>query len=214
MWQLYQQPAGVYGFRLDRLRSTVLLMVIMFALTVPVWVSLGFTAIALLMATEVLPLSLFGEALFQGIDAFALIAIPLFILTGDCLVRTGLSARLLDVAEATMGSLRSGMGTSTVLGCGFFSCISGSDAAGAAAVGRMTVSRLVEKGLPLTLRLRPGGFGVVHRNPDSSVHCLHHHRTGARHFRLDTIPGRRRAGPDDHGFHHGDKRHLEPAAQL
>jgi tripartite ATP-independent transporter DctM subunit len=101
------------------------------------------------MATEVLPLSLFGEALFQGIDAFALIAIPLFILTGDCLVRTGLSARLLDVAEATMGSLRSGMGTSTVLGCGFFSCISGSDAAGAAAVGRMTVSRLVEKGYPL-----------------------------------------------------------------
>ena len=148
MWQLYQQPEvstdfgwAVYG--------PLLLMVVMFALTVPVWVSLGFTAIALLMATQVLPLSLFGEALFQGIDAFALIAIPLFILTGDCLVRTGLSARLLDVAEATMGSLRSGMGTSTVLGCGFFSCISGSDAAGAAAVGRMTVSRLVEKGYPL-----------------------------------------------------------------
>ncbi|MEE8499151.1 MAG: TRAP transporter large permease, partial [Kiloniellales bacterium] len=54
----------------------------------------------------------------------------------------------LDVAEATMGSLRSGFGTSTVLGCGFFSCISGSDAAGAAAVGRITYSRLVEIGYP------------------------------------------------------------------
>jgi tripartite ATP-independent transporter DctM subunit len=126
----------------------LLVMVLLFALAVPVWVALGFAAIGLLWATGVLPLTLFGEALFSGIDAFALIAIPLFILTGDVLVRSGLSGKLLDVAEATMGSLRSGMGTSTVLGCGFFSCISGSDAAGAAAVGRITYSRLVESGYP------------------------------------------------------------------
>jgi tripartite ATP-independent transporter DctM subunit len=127
----------------------LLLMVVLLATAVPVWVSLGFGAIALLMATGVLPLTLFGEALFSGIDSFALIAIPLFILTGDVLVRSGLSNKLLDVAEATMGSLRSGLGTSTVLGCGFFSCISGSDAAGAAAVGRITVKRLTDSGYPL-----------------------------------------------------------------
>ena len=126
----------------------LLFMVALFAMAVPVWVALGFAALGLLWATEVLPLTLFGEALFSGIDAFALIAIPLFILTGDVLVRSGLSAKLLDVAEATMGSLRTGLGTSTVLGCGFFSCISGSDAAGAAAVGRITYKRLVESGYP------------------------------------------------------------------
>src|SRR3546814_780664 len=100
--------------------------------------------------TDVMPLTLFGEALFSGIDAFALIAIPLFILTGDVLVRSGLSDKLLDIAEATMGSLKSGFGTSTILGCGFFACISGSDAAGAAAVGRITYSRLVQAGYPRT----------------------------------------------------------------
>ena len=126
----------------------LLVMVLLFALAVPVWVALGFAAIGLLWATGVLPLTLFGEALFSGIDAFALIAIPLFILTGDVLVRSGLSNKLLDIAEATMGGLRSGLGTSTVLGCGFFSCISGSDAAGAAAVGRMTLKRLTESGYP------------------------------------------------------------------
>jgi tripartite ATP-independent transporter DctM subunit len=47
-----------------------------------------------------------------------------------------------------MGSLKSGFGTSTILGCGFFACISGSDAAGAAAVGRITYRRLVEAGYP------------------------------------------------------------------
>jgi tripartite ATP-independent transporter DctM subunit len=126
----------------------LLLALVFFALAVPIWVALGFAAIGLLVMTDVLPLTLFGEALFSGIDAFALIAIPLFILTGDVLVRSGLSGKLLDVAEATMGSLRTGFGTSTVLGCGFFACISGSDAAGAAAVGRITYARLVEVGYP------------------------------------------------------------------
>lgn len=69
----------------------VIAMLVLIALAVPVWVSLGIGSIALLYITEVLPLSLFGESLFDGIDAFALIAVPLFILTGDVLVRTGLS---------------------------------------------------------------------------------------------------------------------------
>ena len=147
MYQLYQSPEAATQLGWD-VALPLLFMVLLFALAVPVWVALGFAAIGLLVLTDVLPLTLFGEALFSGIDAFALIAIPLFILTGDVLVRSGLSEKLLDVAEATMGSLRSGFGTSTVLGCGFFSCISGSDAAGAAAVGRITYSRLVDIGYP------------------------------------------------------------------
>ena len=100
----------------------LLLMLVLFALAVPVWVSLGITALLMLWLTKALPLGLIGESVFHGLDAFALIAIPLFVLTGDVLVRTGLSVKLLVIAEATMGSVRSGLGTSTVLGCGFFSC--------------------------------------------------------------------------------------------
>ncbi len=146
---LYQTP----GASLDlgwTVIGPLLLMIVLFALSVPVWVALGFTSVALLLATDVLPMSLFGQALFDGVDAFALIAIPLYILTGDALVRSGLSNKLIDIAEATLGSLRSGLGTSTVLGCGFFSCISGSDAAGAAAVGRIMYKRLVQRGYPPT----------------------------------------------------------------
>lgn len=117
-------------------------------LAVPFWVALGLGTIALLLTTGVLPLSLLGEALFQGVDSFALIAIPLFVLTGDVMVRSGLAYKLLDFAEATTGSFRSGFGTSTVLGCGFFACISGSDAADAAAIGRITMKRLVDLGYP------------------------------------------------------------------
>ena len=127
---------------------SILLAVVLVMTGIPFWVSLGLGTAALLWFTGVMPMQLIGEALFEGVDSFALIAIPLFVLTGDVMVRSGLAYRLLDFAEATFGSLRSGFGTATVMGCGLFACISGSDAADAAAIGRITMDRLQEKGYP------------------------------------------------------------------
>jgi tripartite ATP-independent transporter DctM subunit len=115
-------------------------------MAIPVWAAIGAAAITMLLMSGDLPLSLVGESLFDGIDAFALTAVPLFILTGDVLVRAGLSRKFLDVAEALTCWAKGGFGSATVLVCGMFSAISGSDAAGAAAVGRMTIARLVESG--------------------------------------------------------------------
>ena len=147
MYNLYQQPAVAFEFGWD-VGGPLLLIVALLIFGIPMWICMGIGVIAMLFFTEVLPLHLLGESLFEGMDAFALIAVPLFILTGDVLVRTGLSNKLLDIAEATAGGFRSGFGSSTVLGCGFFSCISGSDAAGCAALGRMTINRLTDAGYP------------------------------------------------------------------
>ncbi|MAB18950.1 MAG: TRAP transporter large permease [Alphaproteobacteria bacterium] len=124
----------------------VIMFVGLIALAIPVWAAIGAAAITMLLMSGDLPLSLVGESLFDGIDAFALTAVPLFILTGDVLVRAGLSRKFLDVAEALTCWAKGGFGSATVLVCGMFSAISGSDAAGAAAVGRMTIARLVESG--------------------------------------------------------------------
>ncbi|AZV78920.1 TRAP transporter large permease [Parasedimentitalea marina] len=126
----------------------VIVFVGLIAMAVPVWASIGSAAILMLIMSGDLPLSLIGESLFSGIDAFALTAVPLFILTGDVLVRTGLSRKFLNVAEALTCWAKGGFGSATVLVCGMFAAISGSDAAGAAAVGRMTIDRLVESGYP------------------------------------------------------------------
>ena len=126
----------------------VLLFVGLIAMAVPVWAAIGAAATTMLLMSGDLPLSAIGESLFTGIDAFALTAVPLFILTGDVLVRTGLSRKFLDVAEALTCWTKGGFGSATVLVCGMFAAISGSDAAGAAAVGRMTINRLVESGYP------------------------------------------------------------------
>ena len=144
LWQTLQQGVELgWSFYIP-----VIVFVALCALGVPIWAAIGSSAVALMVMSDVLPLSLLGESLFDGIDAFALTAIPLFILTGDVLVRTGLSRKFLNVAEALTNWTRGGFGSATVLVCGMFSAISGSDAAGAAAVGRMTIDRLVESGYP------------------------------------------------------------------
>jgi len=145
MWQHLQEGGTELGWDFY---GPVIVFVILTALGVPIWAAIGVTATLMLLWSGVLPLSLLGETLFEGVDAFALTAIPLFILTGDVLVRTGLSRKFLDVAEALTCWTRGGFGSATVLVCGLFSAISGSDAAGAAAVGRMTINRLMESGYP------------------------------------------------------------------
>ncbi len=145
LWNQLHQEAMPIGWEFY---GPILLFVLLISLAVPVWAAIGATAVAMLLVSQVLPLSLLGESLFDGIDHFALTAVPLFILTGDVLVRTGLSRKFLDVAEALTCWAKGGFGSATVLVCGMFSAISGSDAAGAAAVGRMTIARLVESGYP------------------------------------------------------------------
>ena len=144
LWQTLQQGVELgWSFYIP-----VILFVALCALGVPIWAAIGSSVVALMVMSDVLLLSLLGESLFDGIDAFALTAIPLFILTGDVLVRTGLSRKFLNVAEALTNWTRGGFGSATLLLCGMFSAISGSDAAGAAAVGRMTIDRLDESGYP------------------------------------------------------------------
>lgn len=144
LWQQVNQTVELgWDFYLP-----VLMFVGLIAMAVPVWAAIGAAATTMLIMSGDLPLSAIGESLFTGIDAFALTAVPLFILTGDVLVRTGLSRKFLDVAEALTCWTKGGFGSATVLVCGMFAAISGSDAAGAAAVGRMTINRLVESGYP------------------------------------------------------------------
>jgi len=76
--------------------APVILFVSLIIVAVPVWAAIGAAAILMLAMSGDMPLSAVGESLFTGIDAFALTAVPLFILTGDVLVRTGLSRKFLE----------------------------------------------------------------------------------------------------------------------
>ena len=72
---------------------------------------------------------------WSSMDSFTLTAIPLFILMGEVILRTGVSKDLFDAAVAWFGQLRGGLGIATIFASGIFAAVSGSSAAGAATMG-------------------------------------------------------------------------------
>jgi len=127
----------------------VLFIFFMFFLGAPVFISIGFGSMLILVLTEsthLLPN--LGQCSFEGLNAFTFLAIPLYILTGDIVSRTGVTDALLDLASSLLGGIRGGLSATVILACGFFAAISGSVASDAAVFARMTIPELEKRGYP------------------------------------------------------------------
>ncbi|MDU9004330.1 TRAP transporter large permease [Sedimentitalea todarodis] len=77
---------------------------------------------------------------------FALLAMPLFILTGDLINKSGIARRLSDFAYSCLGWLRGGLAMAAVGACGLFAAISGSNSATTATIGSMLHPEMVKGG--------------------------------------------------------------------
>ena len=95
---------------------------------------------------EGFPLSIFAQRVSSGIQNFPLLAIPLFILTGNLMNQSGMSERLFDFARALVGHVRGGLAHVNVLASVFMSGISGSSLADAAATTRVFVPQMIRAG--------------------------------------------------------------------
>jgi len=127
----------------------VLFIFFLFFLGAPVFISIGFGSMLILVMTEsthLLPN--LGQCSFEGLNAFTFLAIPLYILTGDIVSRTGVTDALLDLASSLLGAIRGGLSATVILACGFFAAISGSVASDAAVFARMTIPELEKRGYP------------------------------------------------------------------
>lgn len=87
--------------------------------------------------------------IFSQLDVFALMAMPLFILLGELMNRGGITAALIDFAQALVGHLRGALGHVNVLTSVFFAGISGAAMADAAALGNTLVPAMRRKGYSL-----------------------------------------------------------------
>lgn len=95
---------------------------------------------------EGLPLSIFAQRVSSGVQSFPLLAIPLFILTGNLMNQSGMSERLFAFARALVGHLRGGLAQVNVLGSIFMSGVSGSSLADCAATTRVFVPQMEKAG--------------------------------------------------------------------
>jgi C4-dicarboxylate transporter DctM subunit len=105
-------------------------------------------SVLLIALTTSTPLVIVPLRLFNGSDSFPLVAVPLFILAGSLMNAAGLSRRLIDFAGSLVGFLRGGLAMTTTVASMFFSEVSGSAVADAAALGSVLIPAMREKGYP------------------------------------------------------------------
>ncbi len=119
---------------------------ILFMLGVPVFLVIGYWVLGTSLALGQ-PLVNIGTALSDVFtDGFALLAMPLFILTGDLINRAGIARRLSDFAYACLGWLRGGLAMAAIGASGLFAAISGSNSATTATIGSMLHPEMVKGG--------------------------------------------------------------------
>jgi tripartite ATP-independent transporter DctM subunit len=114
-------------------------------LGVPVAFSLGGATLAAIVYGH-LPLIALPKYLFSGIDVFALMAVPFFILTAELMTGGSLSEVLLRFASQFVGRFRGGLGHTNILTITFFSGVSGSALADAAGPGAIMIRMMKKDG--------------------------------------------------------------------
>ena len=142
-----------------------LVVLICFAVGMPIAFSLGVASVATLQFGSDLPLTLAAQRLFVGADSFPLMAIPFFMLAGELMESGGISRRLFDFAHALVGFIFGGLAMVTVVAAMFFAGISGAAAADTAAVGAVSIPAMIRngyrKGFAAAVQAAGGSIGVI-----------------------------------------------------
>ncbi|WP_162053334.1 TRAP transporter large permease [Pontibacter pamirensis] len=126
----------------------VISFVILLSLGVPIAFSIGISAL-LTMLVSIAPEPAFttlAQRMATGLDSFALLAIPFFILAGQMMNRGGIATRLIDLAKSLVGTLPGGLAYVNIVACMLFGAISGSAVAAASAIGGIMNPRMVKEG--------------------------------------------------------------------
>jgi C4-dicarboxylate transporter, DctM subunit len=140
------------------------MMVLCFALTISVAVSIGLSAILGIKVSNAHMLISVKE-MFDSINKFPLAAIPFFILAGNLMETGGISRRLVEFAKSIVGGVQGGLPMTCVLTCMIFAAVSGSSVATTFAIGAILIPALIKHGYPVTyaaaLQATSAELGVV-----------------------------------------------------
>ena len=133
---------------LDPITVGVLGLAVLFVLLlggVPVAFALGGIGLGMLIAGGFSPL-MAPQALLSTLDGFILLAVPLFLLMSNVLLKGGVGRDLFAAVQAWVGHWPGGLAVATILSCGIFAAISGSSVATAATIGTVAIPEMISRG--------------------------------------------------------------------
>ncbi len=124
------------------------ILAILFALLligVPVAFALGGLGLGMLVFGGFSPL-MAPQSILSTLDGFILLAVPLFLLMSNVLLKGGVGRDLFGAVQAWVGHWPGGLAVATILSCGLFAAISGSSVATAATIGTVAIPEMVSRG--------------------------------------------------------------------
>lgn len=105
--------------------------------------SVGMLAIVFLLPAA--PLTTVAARSWESLDSFTLTAIPMFVLMGAALIKSGLTEMMMDSLTKWVGGVRGGIAYAGVIACGIFSAVSGSSVATAATIGMVACPEMIKR---------------------------------------------------------------------
>ena len=121
-------------------------IVLLFLMGMPIAFAIGISSLIAILFDGNIPLTLLTQRMFFGLDSWLMMSIPLFMLSGELMSAGGMSKRLVDFITELLGSIRGSLAMISVGSSILFASISGSAAAGTAAVGSVMLPVMKEKG--------------------------------------------------------------------
>jgi C4-dicarboxylate transporter DctM subunit len=128
--------------------TILIILLCLFALLligVPVAFALGGMGLGMLILGGFSPL-MAPQAVLSTLDGFILLAVPLFLLMSNVLLKGGVGNDLFASVQAWVGHWPGGLAVATILSCGLFAAISGSSVATAATIGTVAIPEMVNRG--------------------------------------------------------------------
>jgi C4-dicarboxylate transporter, DctM subunit len=150
---------------MDYATLITLIAVALFLTGTPVLLVISGWVIATSYFVVEFPLINVGLTANEAVQIYVFLAVPLFVATGDLLTAGGISKKLVTFARSTVPFLPGATAATTMVSCGLFSAVSGSNAATAATMGRLLGPELdkqgVDRGLSAALVAAGGTVGVI-----------------------------------------------------
>ena len=129
---------------MDALILLASFLILMF-LGIPVAYAMGLATLITALWID-MPLEAVMLKISDGMDDFALLTIPFFVLAGAIMSEGGVARRLVDLAKVFVGFIRGGLALVNVVASTLFGCLSGSSVADTASVGSVMIPEMVRNG--------------------------------------------------------------------
>jgi len=132
--------------------ATILILVVLFVFllfsNVPIAICIGLATVFTMMFSMPLQpaVTQVAQKVATGLDSFALLAIPFFILSGQLMGQGGIARRLINMAKAFVGVLPGGLAYVNIFACMLFGAISGSAVAATSAIGSFMIPEMNKAG--------------------------------------------------------------------